>query len=417
MTEHAYLPDCPGAYWDAIGIGTSPLMLLRAAALARSGHRVLLVDRGSGPGGSWRAARAFGRENVELGVHLIENRREVAEILSDAAQIPLRRDPPDLNSAIVRGRRVHFGASRVLLHGGVAAKALLGGNRDKARRMSLSAWRALRCVSSCFFYPEGGMQAVIAALLGQVRAGGGAALFGTEVLKVAPGPCGARVQLQDRVLDCRFVMFASRAHSPVALPGSPPLEIDVSFVRSAVLHFAGNWCRPTGYVETIGHPFLKRVRDVGSIARPLAPSPGGPADGIACVQLRAPGPADDRILAAWLTAQLKQLGLLDCDARPLGVIRSDVRLATATNASLHRLQARASWIHVIPSTDLAEELLNGRWRGEVQPSCAADTVAAPSGGLLLRPSGGYAGAALLPTTGRPGATAQFAVARPAAAAN
>jgi phytoene dehydrogenase-like protein len=92
---------------DAVLIGTSPLMLIRAAMLARKGDRVVLLERASLPGGSWRTIEVLGFQNVEVGVHLLENRPNLYGFLAEELQVELRSVPSKENFGIFFGSALH----------------------------------------------------------------------------------------------------------------------------------------------------------------------------------------------------------------------------------------------------------------------------------------------------------------------
>jgi len=336
-----------------IGVGTGPLMLMRAAECAADGARVLLLDRAESLGGAWRGARFAGLANVELGVHLIENRPGVAEALVAASGVRLIDETPGLNFGLWRGRQIPFGAARFALHGLVGAKAALRGDPAKARRMAVSARRALAHHRRPFAYPEGGMGTVLAALRDGIEAAGGRVELGRSVDAVGFGTGAARVRLADRTLTAERVLFASRAHAPVLDPGVPQLVTRPSETHCAVLAFRGA-SRPFAYVEVFGDRSVKRLRDVGRIA-----SPSGTRDRrVICAQFRAaPDGPPDR-LADHVAAHLARLGLADTGIRPMAARRDSFAFRTATRASLDALARHVSpRLEIVHSTDLAEDLM------------------------------------------------------------
>ena len=79
--------------YDAVLIGTGPPMLLEGLWRAEAGQRVVFVDRASEIGGSWRTPAVLGHRNVELGVHLIENRPHLNALLKNLLRCK-RADAP-----------------------------------------------------------------------------------------------------------------------------------------------------------------------------------------------------------------------------------------------------------------------------------------------------------------------------------
>ncbi len=74
--------------FDDVVVGSSPLMLLQAASLARAGRRVCLVEREARLGGSWRTATIKGGKTVEIACHLIEFFPGIYELLEEASDTP-----------------------------------------------------------------------------------------------------------------------------------------------------------------------------------------------------------------------------------------------------------------------------------------------------------------------------------------
>src|SRR5689334_9279330 len=109
---------------DVVLIGTGPPMLLEGLALAERGRRVIFVDRASEIGGCWRTPSLLGHSNVEVGVHLIENRPNLNAVMESLlGSQGLTRHPPDF--ALVVGRRFPLRPARVVLYGLVGGKALI----------------------------------------------------------------------------------------------------------------------------------------------------------------------------------------------------------------------------------------------------------------------------------------------------
>src|SRR6266568_6861785 len=117
--------------FDVIGIGTSPLMLMRAARLAALGERVLLCDRTQTLGGAWVTRSIMGMHNVEVGVHFLENRPTLTNALIEDLGLEVEAAGPDQCFGLYRGHRVGIPLTRVMLHSVVAAKAAVRRQPDK----------------------------------------------------------------------------------------------------------------------------------------------------------------------------------------------------------------------------------------------------------------------------------------------
>lgn len=357
--------------YDVVLLGTSPLMLSRAADYAHAGARVMLVDRCAYPGGSWTAQRVLGFDNVEIGVHLIENRPEVYDYLTAASGVEMVADCESRNAGRLWGIPVPFALSRVCLHSLAAAKAVMRGRPESAALMARSAVRSATRLGAPFAYPVKGCGRLVAGMVERVEASGGRLLLGTEVTALTLDAEAGTVTLDlsgGHRLRARRAVISSRANAPVRSPDMPALHVDTTVIMNVVLHFAGTWVRPTGYVELIGDPSLKRVRDVGAFAVPALPE----GEGLATIQLRGRDPEAARADAADVLSHLMRLRLVAQGARAIGIEWHIAYIATARAADLEHLsQAFGDLLEIIPSTDLAEELFNRLRSRNCTPSAFA----------------------------------------------
>jgi hypothetical protein len=100
--------------FEYIIVGSSPLMLLQAMALANEGHKVCVVDREIQSGGAWRIHSLGIDFSVEIACHLIEVFPDVYEYLSEMSGVPF----VPLDEQPVRVHRLGFilpYSSRVLV--------------------------------------------------------------------------------------------------------------------------------------------------------------------------------------------------------------------------------------------------------------------------------------------------------------
>ena len=74
--------------FDYIIIGSSPLMLIQAMALANKGHSVCILDREHQRGGAWKLYSLDSGFHVEVACHTIEVFPDVYEYLSDISGVP-----------------------------------------------------------------------------------------------------------------------------------------------------------------------------------------------------------------------------------------------------------------------------------------------------------------------------------------
>jgi hypothetical protein len=98
-------------------------MLLFGIRLAIGGASVTFIDRADDIGGAWRTRTLFGASGVEIGVHLIENRRTSNFALLDV----IGRDriiEGSLGFGLIARARIPLSAARVLLYGGLLLKGV-----------------------------------------------------------------------------------------------------------------------------------------------------------------------------------------------------------------------------------------------------------------------------------------------------
>ena len=128
---------------------------------------------------------------------------------------------------------------------------------------------------------------------------------------------------------------------------------------NAVLRLSGAGGGPFSYVELLGHPVLKRVRDIGAYCRPQLPA----GERLLVVQSRRDEALDDDALGRRLAEQLVRVRLLDRPGEIVGVGRTDMPLSTLTDATLDRIARRADGrIETLETSDLAEGFVSAAGR-------------------------------------------------------
>jgi hypothetical protein len=335
--------------FDVVGIGTSPLMLMRAVSLAADGRRVLLCDRAALPGGAWTAPSLLGFANVENGVHLLENRPSLLWALEDNLAVAMQAGA---GFGLVAGHRLNMAATRVLLQGGAGLKALLRGEADKGRRSFRSALRAAVNLRQDFYYPAEGASAITRALRQRFADEGGQIRFGVEVCAIDVRDGQAWIETSDGWVQAGSALLASRAFAPVSLDGVPqPLSVETGFCHTTVLYVRGEISFEGAYVEILGDQMLKRARDLSQIVRP-SPRPGCR---VICVQARRPPGVGAREIGENVLERLRRLDLAAADAVVLDAHQVDVAIRTLSDRSLRRLMRRSGGaIEGLRTTDFAE---------------------------------------------------------------
>lgn len=350
---------------DVLLIGTGPPMLFQAIALAEAGQRVLLLDAAPTPGGSWHLPDVLGFRGVEVGCHLIEGRPHIHRVI--ASLLPpgeIRRGTPDFG--LWHGRRIPMPLARVLLYGLVGAKAALRGDRGKTWHSAVNMARSLRHVGLPMLYPRRGHAAVQAAALARLDAAGAGLHLGCRVRRVRIGAAGVIAETTAGPIQARHLVMSSRAHAPIE--GLEGLWDTCMRQRthSLVLHLEGPAPRFDGYVEVIGHPVIKRVRNITGFAVPEAPA----GQALVTLQFRNdPGPEAAPVLGVRAVDWLGRLGLLAPGLRVCGAYRDDVELATLPAQALRAIARRHSdRITLLHSVDLGDQV----YRVRPGPGTAAD---------------------------------------------
>lgn len=332
-----------------LGIGTSPLMLIRAIRLAEAGRRVVLADRAATPGGGWAAPGLLGLERVEIGAHLLENRPSLVRGLEVDLGVPMQADPC---TSLIKGRRAPMALTRAAFHAAIAARALARGEADKARRAMRSAWRTAMDSMHPYKYPQGGASSLLERLGQRFAGAGGVIRHGLEVQEIRVEDGLMTCVTGEGVVTPRLALISSRAWAPVLIDGvAEPVDVEHGMCWNAVLRVAGAGGPTFSYVEILGDPLLKRVRDIGAFARPRAP----PGERLLVVQYRQDQGLDDEALGRLLAQRLARVRLLQRPGELLAVARTDAPLSTLTDATLQRIaHSGGGRIETLETSDLAE---------------------------------------------------------------
>lgn len=337
-------PD--GGPFDVALIGTAPLTLIEGARLAKMGRRVIFIDKAGAIGGAWRSRDVLGFDNVEVGVHLIENRHRVRDWL---AGLPIELAPQH-GFGLFGPVRIPLPLTRLVFHTMVAAKAAARRDWDSWARIALSARRALLNLPTPLLYPASGFSSLIACLQDDLIRRSAQFAFGTAVTDLRDTGKAVEVATDRFSLTVSKVVMSSRAHADIA-GVSPAQAARRARTCSYVLHLAQAEPAFSGYVEVIGNRSIRRLRDIGPFARPR-PEPG---QALICVQSRDEMAGQDSEIGAVLIARLTALGLLRPGARLAGLHRELVPLTTLGQADLRRVNGTyGDRISVLPSTDFAD---------------------------------------------------------------
>lgn len=80
--------------FDSVVVGTSPICMCEAIYKAKSGERVLVVERAAVCGGAWKSISICGIPHVDLGCHEFGGNRQVEQFLEDYLGCKMIRNAP-----------------------------------------------------------------------------------------------------------------------------------------------------------------------------------------------------------------------------------------------------------------------------------------------------------------------------------
>jgi hypothetical protein len=350
----------PRVDFDAVLIGTGPPMLFEGLALAEAGQRVVFVDRGSEIGGSWHTPAVLGHSNVEVGVHLIENRphlNAVIENLLGPSNVTL--SPPDFG--LIFGRRVPLTHARTLLYALVGGKALINGAGERATRAIRNSVAALVYSRVPLAYPTDGFVAVLNALRERLLAANAEFRFKTVVHCVAVTKENVVAHTDAQRLSAARLVMSSRAHAPIEGLEAMWENATREVVNTLVMKLAGAEPRFESYVEIFGDGLLRRVRNVSRITVPPPP----PGTAIISVQLRRrPQELSDTALATEVVARMRRLSLVPANVEILAVELDQIPLTTLSRKTTVRIaRLFPQSVTVLQTVDLSDRVHPLRVRG------------------------------------------------------
>jgi hypothetical protein len=306
-------------------------MLLCGLRLATRGQHVCFIDRADDIGGAWRTRDLFGCSGVEIGVHLVENRRAsnkaLTELVGSGSLIY-----GSLGFGLVGGKRIPLLASRILLHSGLAVKAAVRMAGDEATAHASRNVSALLAFQTPFVYPAGGFSTVLRELQRRLLSLQARFMMGREVVEIELTPTGVRVREPAETHYCARVIISSRGHAPVAGMREQFKEIREATLSNFVFVLPKDTLKFRGYVEIFQNPILKRIRELGSLG---LHSPQGE---ILVAQSRE-APEDDDGSAALenLLSETRRLQLVKRGATAVMFHREVVRVATLSRRSLKKI--------------------------------------------------------------------------------
>jgi len=340
---------------DVVCVGTSPRMLIEGLEIASRGRSVVFIDRSNHIGGGWGTCDLFGLRKVETGVHLFENRTqlnaEICGLIGESAILTSKSE----DFGVFCNRRIPMSTARVLMYGGLLAKATLRRRLDEAEHSLKQFFASLFNMRVPFIYPIGGVGALLDGLHDRLASNGAKFVFGSQVELVDTRPSGLSVKVNGVWRSAAHVVMASRAHAPIVGLEHHLNGLRTSRVRSIVLLVNERSSAFGGYVEILGRRTLKRVRNLTRYYPELRSG----SLLIAQTRLNAFG---DQVSEVDLVNALVEIGLLSRSTKVRESAIFDFHFKTLPRR-YSRLVARRHGEHVtiLDTVDFSNVRSKGRW--------------------------------------------------------
>jgi hypothetical protein len=330
-------------------------MMLKALDLHAQGRRVQILDRKNQAGGAW-ITKPVGRfRDVEIGVHLLQNRRLAYEFLETVVGIELVASPRG-HLAFLGPLPFSFSLGHLLEH---VAYVVRSASRS-AGELS-SALRGLPPAVASIFepcrYPPNGCRSITDRLLKLLKDAGIVPTFGVEITRVEidDDRLGGTCCTTSGELRFRQIVVGSRAHCGIHHRGQRvPVHAPASTSTTFVLHLRGTLRRPFRYVRFWKDDILLRAGNTGRYASPAV----DPDEVVVSAHIRPasikarPAETAGAILAKLISYKLIAPGAsvidFDVDSYPVQTIR---------DADMDRLERTlAPAVIALKTTDLGWEL-------------------------------------------------------------
>lgn len=319
---------------STICIGTSPAMMFYGLSLAVQGERIAFIDRAQDVGGAWRTRYLFGCSGVELGVHLVENRRASNRALAELiGEHNLIYGP--FGFGLIGQKRISLLASRILLHSGLTTKAASRMDAEAVSHASRTGSSLLE-LQTPFAYPFGGFSTVLRELRDRLLTLGASFMLGREAVEIELTGTGALVRECEETHSCDRVVISSRAHTTVAGMQKWMGDIRKTTISNFAFVVPHECLKFRGYVEIFSNPVVKRVRELSSLG---LHSPHGE---ILVAQSRASTDIDDGSgVLAELLNEARRLRLIREAATALMFHREIFRVSTLSARAIKKIETHA----------------------------------------------------------------------------
>ncbi len=336
-------------------IGSSPMMMIKALSLANEGKSVLLLEKKGHIGGAWHTKPLFGYEDVELGFHIIENRKSVYDFLENKCNIELSCEASS-SYAVYKKLPIKFSYSLSQFYSYLRRfiKSFFKGDWKSISFNYDKVNMAAKSLSQSYKYPKDGSRGLCNSLYGMLKENNIPVLLGhnVEQLMVSKKENKVYCQTSQGTLEFDKVIFGSRASSEIKMDGN-----NYFFNKQnreslgLVLNIKGRKLKNFTCVRMWKDEIMIRVRDVGCFSTPILRD----NELLICVQVRKL--VKGSVFMDKVLDKLKYYGLIELDSMLLGYSVETYQSESIPDWEVDTLnKALMPSIYCMKTTDLGHEL-------------------------------------------------------------
>jgi hypothetical protein len=364
-----------GETFDALVIGSSPLLLIEALCLEREGYRVAVVEKRNRLGGAWYTIPLWEFESVEVGCHYIERGRRGYAFLQEYLGIAL--EPHSVkavwlnsDSAVAedepRFKNMAGRFVRTALWGRFLSDDVWGVIKSFNKKNPAKFVRAIRrmIVSPPYRYPAGGARAIVDSLA-RLVASSSIELFDNSFVEyIVAGTDGRpnRCRIDDRTYYAKHLLMGQHVYSRLQMFEGEREEIETRYETNVLLRIEGEKRVPFEYFEVHRNDFVNRVHDVSAFAVARDPSAKPTSDLLLCCNLTTPSTEESKVDTMKIFTHLLEMGMLKNGARLL-----DSHVEHYPCADVKEFESTDS-VRIVKTYDLGVGLQRNadRWRSRLR---------------------------------------------------
>jgi hypothetical protein len=313
--------------FDAIVIGSSPLLLIEALCLERQGHRVAIVEKRDRIGGAWYTMPLWEFDCVQPGCHYIERGRKGYAFLEECLGITLvtqtvqaiwfnQSDDGSADGSCFRSPAKWL--RNRLLSGRFLSDDMWGIIKSIDRRDLGKFVRAIRrmATSPPYRYPAGGSKALIEALMRRIDQCSIELMTGSCVERVVVGTDRTPNQcvIDNRTYLAKQLIIGRHVYPHLRMADDAEANAVTQYVINVVLRITGEKAVAFDYIEIHRDDLINRVHDITAFTEPRAAC----SDLLICCNLTKTGTADSEVDATAVFNHLLRCRLLKASSRLVG---------------------------------------------------------------------------------------------------